>query len=392
MHREALEFEEFPDVVPAYCATIYHARDLWGNHLSPTPVVTRAVADFCHCEGISPLLMRVSRSHTIYPEIRSWIHRDANGRTGITRITGILWAGNPCTKSNFGEVGFGPCMQMNINELRITTSGKNRSSGLQPNTTANKKNSKSPAASAGNIPDPAVGTPPPPADKTSRMKPVPVPYQTTIAAIATPAGTGAISLIRISGPAAVLVADLATDGRVSAQTPGCHRHCRVRNTRGETLDDGLVTWFLEPNSYTGENCVEFTGHGGILVTREVLARFLSCGAVPAAPGEFTRRAFLNGKLDLTQAEGVIDLISAQTRLALRAARSQLDGILGRRTTEARDNLLETLAHLEAWVDFPEEDIDPKTGSPAPLPNPERAFHGGFPARNRRPRARAARRR
>jgi tRNA modification GTPase len=98
--------------------------------------------------------------------------------------------------------------------------------------------------------------------------------------------------------------------------------------------------------------VEFTGHGGILATREVLARFLACGAVPAGPGEFTRRAFLNGKLDLTQAEGVMDLISAQTRLSLRAARSQLEGTLGRRTTEARDSLLETLAHLEAWIDFP----------------------------------------
>jgi tRNA modification GTPase len=107
--------------------------------------------------------------------------------------------------------------------------------------------------------------------------------------------------------------------------------------------------------------VEFTGHGGILITREVLGRILECGADHAAPGEFSRRAFLNGKLDLTQAEGVMDLISAQTRLSLRAARSQLDGELGRRTTEARDRLLETLAHLEAWIDFPDEDIDPQSG-------------------------------
>jgi tRNA modification GTPase len=108
--------------------------------------------------------------------------------------------------------------------------------------------------------------------------------------------------------------------------------------------------------------VEFTGHGGILATREVLGRFIACGAVPAAPGEFTRRAFLNGKLDLTQAEGVMDLISAQTRLSLRAARSQLEGTLGRRTMEARDHLLETLARLEAWIDFPEEDIDPQSAA------------------------------
>lgn len=194
------------------------------------------------------------------------------------------------------------------------------------------------------------------------MDALPDPHRTTITAVASPPGMGAVSLIRISGPDAVLVADRATDGRVSAQAPRTARWCRVRDARGEGIDDGLLTVFHSPNSYTGEHCVEFTGHGGILATREVLGRFIACGAVPAGPGEFTRRAFLNGKLDLTQAEGVMDLISAQTRLSLRAARSQLDGVLGRRTTEARDSLLETLAHLEAWIDFPEEDIDPQTGS------------------------------
>ena len=106
--------------------------------------------------------------------------------------------------------------------------------------------------------------------------------------------------------------------------------------------------------------MEFAGHGGILVTREVLSRFLECGATHASPGEFSQRAFLNGKLDLTQAEGIMDLISAQTRLAIRAAHSQLEGTLGKRTTEARDDLLGVLAHLEAWIDFPDEDIDPET--------------------------------
>ena len=153
----------------------------------------------------------------------------------------------------------------------------------------------------------------------------------------------------------------------STLLPRTVRYCRIKEADGEILDDGLLTVFRAPNSYTGEDCVEFTGHGGILVTREVLARFLACGAIPAGPGEFTQRAFLNGKLDLTQAEGVMDLISAQTRLSLRAARSQLEGTLGKRTTEARDQLLETLAHLEAWIDFPEEDIDPQTGSPAARP-------------------------
>ena len=194
------------------------------------------------------------------------------------------------------------------------------------------------------------------------MEALPDPHRTTIVAVATPPGMGAVSMIRISGPDAIHVADQATDGSVSHQAPRCARYCRVLDEHGETIDDGLLTVFPGPRSYTGEDSVEFTGHGGILATREVLARFIACGAVPAGPGEFTRRAFLNGKLDLTQAEGVMDLISAQTRLSLRAARSQLEGTLGRRTTEARDQLLETLAHLEAWIDFPEEDIDPQTGA------------------------------
>jgi tRNA modification GTPase len=185
--------------------------------------------------------------------------------------------------------------------------------------------------------------------------------RSTVAAIATPPGTGALSLIRLSGPDALRVADLATGGLASNRMPRTVFHCRIRDERGEAIDDGLLTVFRAPHSHTGEDCVEFTGHGGILVTREVLTRFLACGAEPAPPGEFTRRAFLNGKLDLTQAEGVMDLISAQTRLSLRAARAQLEGLLGQRTTAARDHLLETLAHLEAWIDFPEEDIDPQSG-------------------------------
>jgi len=187
------------------------------------------------------------------------------------------------------------------------------------------------------------------------------PSRTTIAAIASPVGVGAVSLVRISGPDVLRIADEATGGMASSLLPRTVRYCHIKEADGQILDDGLLTVFRAPHSYTGEDCVEFTGHGGILVTREVLGRFLACGAIPAGPGEFTQRAFLNGKLDLTQAEGVMDLISAQTRLSLRAARSQLEGTLGKRTTEARDQLLETLAHLEAWIDFPEEDIDPQTG-------------------------------
>lgn len=191
----------------------------------------------------------------------------------------------------------------------------------------------------------------------------PAPAVSTIAAIASPPGTGAVSLLRISGPLAFTVISIATGGRITRDSPPrTALRGRILDEDGSTLDDGLFTLFPAPRSFTGEPCAEFTGHGGLLVTRAVLDRLLACGASPADPGEFTQRAFLNGKLDLTQAEGVMDLISAQTRLALRAARGQLEGTLGRRTTAARDALLETLAHLEAWIDFPEEDIQPEAGA------------------------------
>ncbi len=183
----------------------------------------------------------------------------------------------------------------------------------------------------------------------------------TIAAVATPAGIGAVSLIRLSGPKSVEIADRATRGRASLTESRKATWCRVLAEDGSALDDGLLTVFRAPSSYTGEESVEFCGHGGLLVTREVLSRFLACGAVPAGPGEFTQRAFLNGKLDLTQAEGVMDLISAQTHLALRAAREQLEGAIGRRTLAARDEILSVLAHVEAYIDFPDEDISPETG-------------------------------
>jgi len=187
------------------------------------------------------------------------------------------------------------------------------------------------------------------------------PDRTTIAAIATPIGTGGVSMIRISGPLAIAVADLATAGKAGGMRANTIRHACILDGDGGVIDDGMLAVFHAPRSFTGEDTVEFTGHGGMLVTSEVLRRIIGCGAVHAGPGEFTQRAFLNGKLDLTQAEGIMDLISAQTRLAMRAARGQLEGAIGMLTIEARDSLLETLAHLEAWIDFPDEDIDPQTG-------------------------------
>lgn len=183
----------------------------------------------------------------------------------------------------------------------------------------------------------------------------------TIAAQATPGGTGAVALIRVSGPEAGEVAADACrreggwpDRRATLAT--------VRAEDGGVIDQVLVTYFAGTRSYTGEPVAEISTHGGRLVTRRVFERLLACGAHPASPGEFTERAFFNGKLDLTQAEAVMDLISAQSDLSLRAAHEQLEGRLGRSTEGLRGELIEVVAQLEAWIDFPEEDIDPETGA------------------------------
>ena len=183
----------------------------------------------------------------------------------------------------------------------------------------------------------------------------------TIAAIATPVGEGAIALIRISGPASWSVVQQMFH---SAQATIRPRHAmlgELRNAKGERLDAGLATFFQAPQSYTGQDLVEIGCHGGILVVRRVLEQLLALGARMAEPGEFTQRAFLNHKLDLTQAEAVMDLIRAQTDLALRAANEQLAGGLGGELKVVQEELLQTLAHLEAYIDFPDEDIGPETG-------------------------------
>ncbi|MEN8693819.1 MAG: tRNA uridine-5-carboxymethylaminomethyl(34) synthesis GTPase MnmE [Akkermansiaceae bacterium] len=181
-----------------------------------------------------------------------------------------------------------------------------------------------------------------------------------IVAIASPAGTGAVSLIRISGEGAFKIAETAI-GSASLPEPRQVALRKIRDADGLIIDEGLLVTFSGPASYTGEDVVEFTGHGGVVVTRKVLERFVQAGARPAEPGEFTQRAFLNGQMDLTQAEAVMDLISAQTALALRSATEQLEGRLGRTCEGVRAELLGATAHLEAYIDFPEEDIDPAVG-------------------------------
>jgi len=179
----------------------------------------------------------------------------------------------------------------------------------------------------------------------------------TITAIASPAGTGAVSLIRISGPEAKRIASEALSlakekSQTGAKLPASRfvGLRKIRDAHGRVIDEGVLVIFEGPRSYTGEDVVEFTGHGGVVVTQKILERFIELGAQPAEAGEFTQRAFMNGRLDLTQAEAVMDLISAQTSLALRSANEQLEGRLGRICEEIRAALLGATAHLEAYID------------------------------------------
>ncbi len=183
----------------------------------------------------------------------------------------------------------------------------------------------------------------------------------TIAAVSTPPGEGAVALIRISGPGSLAVVEKVFRWRGGNLIPR-------RATFGEIFDNGaivdqvLTTVFRGPASYTGEDMAEIGCHGGILLAAQILELVLKAGARAAEPGEFTHRAFLNGKIDLTRAEAVMDLISARTPLALRAAAEQLRGRLGDEIARLRAEILQTVAHVEAWIDFPEEGIDPATGS------------------------------
>ncbi|MDF1823726.1 MAG: tRNA uridine-5-carboxymethylaminomethyl(34) synthesis GTPase MnmE [Verrucomicrobiales bacterium] len=181
----------------------------------------------------------------------------------------------------------------------------------------------------------------------------------TIAAIATPPGVGAVSLIRLSGPQAKGIAAEIFNGRPSDNWCARSQHFgKIQDHDGEVIDEVLLTYFPGPASFTGEDTVEIACHGGVVVTRKVMEALLNAGAVPAEAGEFSQRAFFNGRLDLTQAEAIMDLISAQTNLAAKAAQEQLSGRLGTNLEAIRQDIIGLLAHLEAYIDFPDEDIDP----------------------------------
>lgn len=184
----------------------------------------------------------------------------------------------------------------------------------------------------------------------------------TIAAISTPAGEGAIAMVRISGDDATAVADRIFRGNEKPSEFPSHSQRLGEIVAGDRfVDQVMLSVHRAPSSYTGEDLVEITCHGGVLVTAQVLEACLGAGAGAARPGEFTERAFLNGKMDLTQAEAVIDLIRARTDLALRSAREQLEGRLGEKIGIIRSDLVQLLAQLEAAIDFPEEGIAPDEG-------------------------------
>ncbi|MEY2544146.1 MAG: tRNA modification GTPase, partial [Verrucomicrobiota bacterium] len=186
----------------------------------------------------------------------------------------------------------------------------------------------------------------------------------TIAAISTPAGEGAIALVRISGQDAIRIADKIFRGKgLPSQFASHVQHLgEIVTESGGLIDDVMMSIHRAPASYTGEDIVEITCHGGMLVTAKVLEACLREGSRGARPGEFTERAFLNGKMDLTQAEAVIDLIRARTDLALRSATEQLEGKLGQQIEIIRKALVDLLAHIEASIDFSEEGIAPDEGN------------------------------
>lgn len=182
---------------------------------------------------------------------------------------------------------------------------------------------------------------------------------TTIAAICTAQGEGGIGVIRISGDDSLRIADKVfknINNKKVADMKGYTAAFGKVCNNGEEIDEAVVLVYRAPHSYTGENVVEISCHGGIFITKQVLRAVLDNGAVPAQAGEFTKRAFLNGKIDLTEAESVIDIISAKSRSAARAALCVKDGALRRKIDKIKEDLLSQAAHLSAWADYPEEDI------------------------------------
>lgn len=184
--------------------------------------------------------------------------------------------------------------------------------------------------------------------------------ENTIAAISTPPGEGGVAVIRISGGKSHAIArEIFVPVRNSGFSERKLCFGKIVNPEtGETVDEVLCVIMSSPDTYTGEDVAEIHSHGGYMVPRKILEILIDLGATLAAPGEFSQRAFLNGKMDLAQAEAVSDIINAQTEQGLRYAEAQLEGALSSKVNALKDQILDILAEIEANLDFPEEDIDP----------------------------------
>lgn len=181
----------------------------------------------------------------------------------------------------------------------------------------------------------------------------------TIAAISTAQGQGGIGVIRVSGEQAFTIVDKifkSVSGKKIMDIKGYTALFGHIYNNEEVLDEAVVLKYVAPKSFTGENVVEISCHGGMYITKEVLNAVIMAGASLAEPGEFTKRAYLNGKMDLTEAESVMDIISAKSKSAARAALFVKDGALFRKSQQVKQLLLDKAAHLSAWADYPEEDI------------------------------------
>ena len=181
----------------------------------------------------------------------------------------------------------------------------------------------------------------------------------TIAAIATPIGVGAISIIRVSGVDSISSVDKIFSSSRYLKDVDSHtiHYGKILDQRGDIIDDVLVSIFKSPNSYTGEESVEISTHGSQLICNKILERLVQKNVRLAEPGEFTKRAFLNGKIDLSQAEAVIDIINSRTNASLKGARNQLDGLLSKKIDGLRQMLLNSSSLIELELDFAEEDLE-----------------------------------
>lgn len=179
--------------------------------------------------------------------------------------------------------------------------------------------------------------------------------RSTIAAIATPPGRGGVGVIRLSGPKSYAIAEALTEKALPKARYAGFR--QFYDAAGEVMDEGLVICFPNPNSFTGEDVVELQGHGGPVIQNALLARLLELGATAAKAGEFSMRAFENGKLDLVQAEAIADLIDATSQAAARSAVRSLQGAFSTKVNTVLEKLIHLRLHVEAAIDFPEEEID-----------------------------------